>query len=169
MWNDTEVPLAHLITFRCYGTWLHGDDRGAVDRFHNRYKAPFAPANQHRYKYNSGMLKGDAVILSARQRSSVERAIRETCAIRSWLLHAINVRTNHVHAVVTIGSKTPDRALNAFKANATRLMREDGNWQYEYSPWVDKGSKRDLWNERSIARAIDYVINGQGDELPDFD
>jgi len=26
-----------------------------------------------------------------------------------------------------------------------------------------------LWNERSVARAIDYVLYGQGDELPDFD
>jgi len=37
------------------------------------------------------------------------------------------------------------------------------------SPWVKKGSKRNLWKERSIERAIDYVINGQGDELPNFD
>ena len=24
VWNDTDMPLAYLITFRCYGTWLHG-------------------------------------------------------------------------------------------------------------------------------------------------
>jgi hypothetical protein len=40
MWNDTDTPLAYLITFRCHGTWLHGDERGSVDRFHNRYKSP---------------------------------------------------------------------------------------------------------------------------------
>jgi hypothetical protein len=34
--NDDHIPLAYLITFRCYGTWLHGDSRGSVDRFHNR-------------------------------------------------------------------------------------------------------------------------------------
>ena len=59
--------------------------------------------------------------------------------------------------------------LNAFKANATRRLREDGLWQHAFSPWADKGSKRKLWNERSVARAIDYVLNGQGDDLPDFD
>jgi len=36
------------------------------------------------------------------------------------------------------------------------------------SPWADKGSKRYLWNEESIARAVDYVINGQGDDLPEL-
>ena len=38
MWNDTEIPLAHLSTFRSYGTWLHGDKRGSVDRSHNNIK-----------------------------------------------------------------------------------------------------------------------------------
>jgi len=41
MWNDTDTPLAYLITFRCHGTWLPGDERGSVDRFHNRYKSPY--------------------------------------------------------------------------------------------------------------------------------
>ena len=48
-------------------------------------------------------------------------------------------------------------------------MRQDNCWQLERSPWVSKGSKRNLWNERSVERAIDYVLYGQGDELPDFD
>src|SRR5687767_4505235 len=39
MWNDTDVPLGYLITFRCYGTWLQGDTRGSIDRFHNRCKS----------------------------------------------------------------------------------------------------------------------------------
>ena len=43
------------------------------------------------------------------------------------------------------------------------------NTRHEYSPWVDKGSKLYLWNERSLEQAIDYVINGRGDRLPDFD
>ena len=169
MWNDTEIPLAHLITFRCYGTWLHGDERGAIDRFHHLFKAPFAPANEERHKHNRAILKGEPVTLNAKRRSSVERAIQETCNIRTWILHAVSVRTNHVHVVVSIGLKKPDAALNALKANATRQMRQDGNWKPQHSPWVDKGSKRNLWNERSVAQAIDYVVNGQGDDLPDFD
>ena len=30
VWNDTDTPLAYLITFRSYGTWLHGDERGST-------------------------------------------------------------------------------------------------------------------------------------------
>src|SRR5258708_39526954 len=138
MWNDTDVPLALLITFRCYGSWLHGDVRGSVDRLHNQYMAPYAPANENRNRYNQGVLKSEPLVLDASQRASVERAIRETCVYRRWILHAINVRTNHVHTVVSIGNKKSELALNAFKANATRQMRRDGCWTLSHSPWVDK-------------------------------
>jgi len=36
-------------------------------------------------------------------------------------------------------------------------------------PWADKGSNRRLWNQQSVARAVDYVLYGQGDDLPEFD
>jgi REP element-mobilizing transposase RayT len=169
MWNDTDIPLAYLITFRTYGTWLHGDERGSVDRFNNVYNSPFVAPNRKWHRHNTQALKGEPLLLNAEQRQAVEYAVRETCEKRNWILRAVNVRANHVHTVVTIGVLKPEKALNAFKANATRQMRESGCWKNERSPWADKGSKRYLWNERSIELAIDYVINGQGGELPDFD
>ncbi len=169
MWNDTDIPLAYLITFRCYRTWLHGDERGSIDRLHNQYQSPFIESNKNWHQYNEQQLKGEVVILNAKPRNTVEEAIREVCEYRNWLLRAINVRTNHVHTVVSIGTVKPERALNDFKSYATRRMRKNGCWLSENSPWADKGSKRRLWNERSIELAVDYVINGQGDELPNFD
>lgn len=168
MWNDTDTPLAYFISFRTYGTWLQGDKRGSIDRFHNAYRSPYIPQNATWHRYNKQKLKSEPLILKASQRRSTERAIRETCKVRKWLLQAISVRTNHVHTVVSARPK-PDLVLNAFKANATRQLRADGVWPQSFSPWADKGSKRNLWNEQSIAKAIDYVVNGQGDDLPDFD
>ena len=168
MWNDADIALAYLITFRTYGTWLHGDELGSVDRSHNQYKAPLIAPNENWQAHNYRQLKNNPVILNAAQRETIEKSVRETCEIREWFLQAISVRTNHVHTVVSIGSKKPENALNAFKANATRKMREGGLWTSEKSPWADKGSKRYLWNERSVGLAIDYVVNGQGDELPNF-
>ena len=71
--------------------------------------------------------------------------------------------------MVSIGATKPSRALNAFKANATRQLREDLLWREQYSPWAEKGSKRRLWNERSVTRAIEYVLYGQDDEFPTFE
>jgi REP element-mobilizing transposase RayT len=169
MWNDTDVPLAYLITFRCRGTWLHGDERGSIDRFNNTYASPFLPPNEKWQRYNQTVLKGKATYLTAKRRTAVERAIRDTCAHRTRHLFAVNVRTNHVHSVVAAGSAKTSSVIHAFKANATREMRQVRCWPHSYSPWVDKGSKRKLWNENSIALAVDYVLNGQGNALPDFD
>ena len=169
MWNDTDLPLGYLITFRCYGTWLHGDERGSIDRFHNRYKSPYLPRSDRRRELNTSTLKSEPDTLDAGQRQSGDSAIREVCVHRKWFLHALNVRTNHVHIFVSIGAVKPGNALNAFKSYATRKMRQDGNWREARSPWADKGSLRHLWNERSLALAIDYVMNGQGGDLPDFD
>lgn len=169
MWNNTDIPLAYLITFRCYGTWLHGDERGSIDRDNNQYQTPYLPPNKALEELNMSSLKSKPVSLSIFQRTLVESAIREVCEHRKWALFAINVRTNHIHTVVRIGENNPHRALNDFKSYATRKLRKHNGWNFEHSPWSDRGSERYLWNERSVEIAVDYVINGQGSELPKFE
>lgn len=168
MWNNTDTPLAYLITFRALGTWLHGDERGSIDRYHNRYRSPYVPPSAIWHRYNKQQLRVAPLILGSRQRQSIKAAICETCAIRKWTLLALNIRTNHVHSVVS-ADRNSKLVLVALKANATRQLREDGLWSHAFSPWARKGSRRNLWNERNVARAIEYVLYGQGDDLPDFD
>ncbi len=159
-WNDTGYPLAYFITFRCYGTWLPGDKRGSVDRFHNIYQTPYVHPNRNLNKHIAENLKNKPVELDAQRRNVVEKAIRKTCQKRNWGLLAINVRTNHVHVVEKTCSKNPDQVLIALKANATREMRENSVWNSEDTPWADKGSKKWLWNEKDIetGRATIYRI-----------
>ncbi len=88
-WNDTDTPLAYLITARTYGTWLHGDERGSVDRFMNKYGTPRIPRCDHRHEYNQGIMKSPPVILGSAQRLAVEEAVREVCVYRQWSLLAI--------------------------------------------------------------------------------
>jgi hypothetical protein len=95
-YRDEQFPLAYLITFRGYGTWLHGDPRGSVDRFYNRFGASLIPHDERWRKYNHSMLAQSPVKLRRRQRALVEEAIRETCKIRNCKFWATNVRTNMV-------------------------------------------------------------------------
>jgi REP element-mobilizing transposase RayT len=169
MWNDTDVPLAYFISFRSYGTWLHGDDSGSIDRHNNKYGTPKIPANPHWHSISEARLRHKPFTLDAGSRGSVYRAIKETCEKRNWQLLAINIRTNHVHTVVANSGIKSETILIAFKANSTRHLREDGRWVYEHSPWAEKGSRRRLWNKQSISNAVKYVVNGQGDDLPTFE
>src|SRR6266542_2148434 len=86
MWNDTDTPLAYFISFRTYGTWLHGDKRGSIDRFHNRYRSPYIPPNAKWHRYNLQQLKTAQLISVVRQRKPIEAASQVTSNIRNWLL-----------------------------------------------------------------------------------
>jgi len=162
------MPLAYLITFRCYGTWLHGDVRGSVDYAHNIYGTPFLATDDKRKEEEQRRLKQLPVRLDEAHRIVVDKAVREVCCHRGWTLLAINVRTNHVHVVVSAGCESK-KVLNDFKVYATRRMREAGVWKGGFTPWAKKGSRRYLWTEQQVERACNYVINHQGDDLiPSF-
>jgi hypothetical protein len=125
MSNATTIrntPLAYLITFRTYGTWLHGDSRGSKDRHQKGYDTPTIPPNSRWRGYNQLRLAHPPVLLDAAQRRCVKGAVASTCAIRGWALQALNVRTNHVHAVVSAPC-LPESVLRDLKAYATRAMR----------------------------------------------
>ncbi len=168
-WEDNTIPYGYLITFRTYGTWLHGDERGSVDRLNNIYMTPRIKKIAARERYHRSLMKRPPVVLDSEMRMSVEMAIREVCDHKNWLLRAINVRTNHAHAVATTSDRNHSKVLNAFKAYSTRKMRERGCWVLDQSPWSDKGSQRVLWNANSLWYACNYVLNAQGPDLDDYD
>ena len=159
-----DAPVGFLITFRCYGTRLHGDERGSIDRQHGRYGTPALPPSLQRKERDRRLMKQPPVNLDSRQRPVVESAIKETCTIRDWQLWAISVRTNHVHAVVG-ANKKPEAIMSALKANATRAMREAGFWTSDLSPWEFRGSQKYLWDEEELTNAISYVASRQGEPL----
>ena len=162
--QDCSSPVGFLVTFRCYGTWLHGDKRGSFDRHHRGYATPSLPSSALRRKHDRDLMKQPPVKLTSRHRQIVESAIRETCAIRGWQLWVVNVRTNHVHAVVS-ANKKPEAIVSALKANATRAMKEAEIWTSELSPWSFGGSRKYLWNDKELADAIAYVEGEQGEPL----
>ncbi|MDI1242643.1 MAG: hypothetical protein PSX80_12070, partial [bacterium] len=117
--QDRSQPLGFLITIRCYGTWLHGDERGSMDRrTFNTFGMPGRPTNSDLRDSDREFLKSPPMRLDATCRRIVEESIREVCEFRSVGLVAINVRTNHAHSVVR-SSKPPEPLMNSFKAYAT--------------------------------------------------
>ena len=99
MWNDTDLPLGYLITFRCYGTGCM-ETNAAQPIVSTIPQAPYLSRSDRRRDLNRRQLTSAPLILDVRQRKSVDLAIREVSVNREWLLHALNVRTNHVHTVV---------------------------------------------------------------------
>ncbi|MEX0784815.1 MAG: hypothetical protein WD557_19445 [Dehalococcoidia bacterium] len=69
----------------------------------------------------------------------------------------MNVRSNHVHAVVW-ADEPPLQVIQGMKAWVTRRLVEAGHRERGAELWTTRGSRRFLWDEASISRAIDYVL-----------
>ena len=167
--NDRSVALAYMITFRCYGTWLHGDERGSVSRRgSNIYGTPRIEPCATLRQIDADQFDGLSIQLGAVERKIVEDAICEVCSVRGYRLSALNVRANHAHLVVNNCGKV-ERMMDSFKAYSTKALRAAGRVGKESKVWSRHGSTRYLWTERHVELAVDYVVNGQGGELPSFD
>lgn len=162
-YEENPFPIAYLLTWRTYGTWLHGDERGSFQRMRDKRFGtisiePSVPLTE----YMAERQKHATFILDILQRNAVEASIKETCSYRGWGLKASNVRTNHVH-VVSSAQLKPEKMVNDFKAYSTRRLRTDGLIDSETRVWSRGASTRYLWKPAHVAAAIDYVLYGQGD------
>jgi REP element-mobilizing transposase RayT len=105
-------------------------------------------------------MKGTSVSLTLFQRQKVETVCREHAEIRGWVLHAVNARSNHVHLVVTADRK-PAVVRNQFKANATRVLRQDPDVLTDEQIWTRGGDCEIIDGEEDLECVIQYVTVAQ--------
>ena len=164
-WNGAikiPPPLAYFLTWTCHGTWLHGDDRGSVDRAHNAPGTPLIPPDAQRRDREKRSLLHIPNVLNDEARRTVQESIADHCHLRGWELRAINVRTNHVHVVVSCpGDVPPERVMTEFKLWATRRLRVGRLIPPHGRPWTRHGSTRWINNQQSLDAAVAYVVEGQ--------
>ena len=156
-----DGPLAYFITFHTYGTWLHGDERGSMDRQHNEPGTPCLPPNEQRRRREEAALQHAPVTLSARARDVVERTILEVAEHHGWTVHTQAARSNHVHVIVSAPDR-PEPVMNAFKSWSTRRLVEAGCLRPKTRAWVRHGSTVYLWKPVELCAAVKYVAYGQG-------
>ena len=163
-----EYPLAYLITFTCYGTFLHGDERTSVDRHHCGFDTPPLPPNTSRVRAVRRQLKQEPYRLDRRRRQIALEALREACRDRQWWLFAAHVRTNHVHVVVHAESK-PEQVLGMLKGRASRRLTRCSVDPTCRRRWTRGGSTRYLWQEEDVDSASEYVVERQGEKMAVYD
>ena len=156
----TSRPSAYLLTFRTYGTWLHGDARGSQHHRETAYGTPLLAPSDRWQAAERSLMRQPPVLLDRAARDVVERVASEVCAHRGWMLQAANARTNHVHAVVS-APRDPDDILSTIKAWATRRLVEAGLFERGTHVWSRHGSTVYLWSQESLERALWYVEHAQ--------
>jgi len=155
-YNPHGIPLAYLITFTCYGTWLHGDKRGSVDLLHNQFGEEFLDEDTQREQQEFKRMKHLPVYLSQEQRDNVAQSIAEVCQFRHWKLWEVNVRTNHVHVVLS-SEELSKKILRDLKTRSTMNLKSSGLFDQE-KLWTRGGSTRYLWKEDAVEAACRYVL-----------
>ena len=162
-WPRVE-PGTYFITFTTYGSRLHRERRGSYERNRDDGKTYWLEPNLEREQLEASELRHEPFVLDRAARESVARTIGEVASFKQWVLHGLNVRSNHVHLVIS-STEPPERVMNALKSWATRRLREAGLVDRHHRVWTRHGSTRRLWKESDVVSVLTYVIDGQGIDL----
>jgi REP element-mobilizing transposase RayT len=154
-------PYAYFITFTTYGTRLHGDQRGTVDRENNQFDTPLCKTNHNLNWHMKKQSKQSQIILTDEQRQAVLTAIKNTCQHNNWQLFAAHVRSNHIHLIVKSGSP-PEKIMSTLKSFSTKALNKQRGTKRNKTYWTRHGSTRYIWCSDFLYPAMQYVIDGQG-------
>lgn len=135
-----------------------------MDREHNVPGTRYLDADAGRSIYERSQMNSVPLRLHRLRRRSVLGSICESCEYRDWTLFAAHVRSTHVHIVVA-GRAQPERMMGILKSRASRMLADDGLVARDRPKWAEHGSTRWLWAEVEVQRAVDYVLNGQGEKM----
>jgi REP element-mobilizing transposase RayT len=160
------LPIAWMLTWTTYGTWVHGAPRGSIDRHAKRPVSKFVKPDFKFEALRRSQLKHPPLLIEPDMRKVIREAIEQDCKFRKWHLYALNVRTNHVHVVVP-NAAPEDRMLHTLKARPTRALREKRLVARDRRVWTPGGSKTWLLDEEELGNAIHYVLYQQGNPLPE--
>ena len=146
-----ERRLRYFITFGCYGSRLHGDESGSVDRFHNLVGSRVLESDPQRVSVERQSMPQTPYHLDPDSRAALLRALRQHCA----------------HVIVEAEAR-PERVMNEFKSYASRELNRLGRDEPDRRRWARHGSTRWLWKDRDVEQAIRYVIGAQGEPMALF-
>jgi len=170
-------PLAYHITFGTYGTRLHGDPRGTVDRKANKPGDPIIGAEPDWERMERSTLRFPSVLLDAGSRSFIDSVVPSLCDRGGWELHVCAAKPDHVHVLLTTSREAKpvrrwlktwlSQALNerlnseppaegADRDHRSRLGNEGG--EDRNRPWWSKGgSIKWVWDENYFDNVYSYI------------
>lgn len=150
-----DDPITYFITWTTYGSWLPGDARGW--RKTRKGEQPPQPLLED---WCREQMSEGSVVLNQIQRERVENVCYEHANIRGWVIHAVKARSNHVHIAVTADAP-PKKVRDQFKANATRVLRQEPDAVTNDKIWTRGGDCDIVDSDDELERVIVYINEAQ--------
>ncbi|OGT25964.1 MAG: hypothetical protein A3I77_01760 [Gammaproteobacteria bacterium RIFCSPLOWO2_02_FULL_42_14] len=164
MQKKYKLPFAYFITFRTYGSWLHGDKRTSVSRENNIFGTPVIKPNQLLENKMHAEKKHDSIIFKKTHADTILNAMVAACNHYRWRLYSLHVRSNHVHLTIR-ADRTPEHMMTQLKAYATRFLRKQHGFSKTQKIWSRHGSTKYLWTEKQVYFSSRYTIEFQGQKM----
>ena len=141
-------PIAYMLTWTTYGSWLQGDERGYVK------KGRMLDGNKALNLANKSLMQCPEVCLTIAHRRIIENALRKEAEVLGQEIYAVAVGKSHVHIAVSTNGMDAGEAISHYK-NAVRLvMKDDG---FIGKLWTRGFSKRYCFDEHQLHNVIEYV------------
>lgn len=147
--------VTYFITWTTYGTWLPGDGRGW-----RKWKTGEQQPQPMLEDWCRNRMSEKPVLLNEIQQKKVESICRQHAEIRGWDLHAISIRSNHVHLAVTANAE-PKKVRDQFKANTTRVLRKDPAPISNKKIWTKGGDISIVDKEEGLEQVVLYITVAQ--------
>ena len=160
--------FAYFITFRTYGTWLHGDERSSTSRRNNQFGKPFITPWKPLHDAMKKQMNESPFILNSSHSQTVLQSLMDTCKYNHWVLYAAHVRANHAHIIVQ-SDVTKEKTMSTLKCYATKnLKKYHRELTHRTHFWSRNGSKKNIWAPESLFPALYYVVKQQGNPIALF-
>jgi REP element-mobilizing transposase RayT len=149
-------PIAYHITFGTYGTRLHGDERGTVDRATNRPGDPIIGSDPSWWARERNRLNFEPVELTDEQMRFAESVMPSICERGGWTFHTGAGGPDHIHALLTADAEG-DAVRKWIKRWLGELMShrwarpEGATW------WAEGGSVKWVWEPSYSRNVFDYL------------
>ena len=154
--STMNEPITYFITWTTYGAWLPGDSRGW-----RKWKSGEQQPRPLLEAWCRDQMNEQPVLLDSTHQANVESICRRHAEIRGWRLYAISARSNHVHIAVTADA-APTKVRDQFKANATRVLRQEPNSIKNAKVWTRGGDVEIVDGEDSLEQVVLYITEAQG-------
>ena len=148
--------LAYHFTWGTYGSRLHGDPRGTVERQNNIYGTPVLAHDAERLREQRENLRFPPVSLTIEQCAFAEDAIPAVCERGHWELRARACAPDHIHVVLT-SVFDPKKIRSLLKRWVGQALSENWSQEKEQTWWSEDGSIKWIYDDPYLRNAVRYV------------
>lgn len=172
--RNTMILAYHFI-LSAYGFWLPNDPRGSWSDFvanwelfryggasthvgHTESVARIVHDRESRLRAKE-RIRHSPVVFTGEQALAISKGFARAAQEGPYTIYACAILPEHCHLIIARHDRDVGVIAAHLKSHATRLLKKEGLWTHQHSPWGVKYWAVFIDDERWVNNAINYVGN----------